>query len=83
MWKNLLVLSLLLAGCDVVTSDSDEEDGFTVGGGLTGLVGSVVLQNNSDDDLALTGDGDFTFETVIEDGEDYAVTDLIQPDILI
>jgi len=41
---------------------------------MTGLTGSVVLQNNGEDDLSLIQDGDFTFETSLNDGAGYSVT---------
>jgi hypothetical protein len=52
---------------------------FTVGGTVSGLDGTVVLQNNGMDDLTLTADGDFTFATPITDGDDYQVSVLTQP----
>ena len=54
---------------------------YTVGGTLSGLAAgnSVVLQNNVGDDLTLTDDGSFVFDTAVDDGEAYAVTVLTQP----
>lgn len=55
-------------------------DGFSVGGSVGGLVGSgLVLQNNGGDDLAIGGDGSFTFPTSLLDGSDYFVSVLSQP----
>jgi len=52
----------------------------TVGGTVSGLLGSgLVLQNNSGDDLAINSNGDFTFDTPLADGSDYDVTVLTQP----
>lgn len=56
------------------------EDTYTVGGTLSGLSGTVVLQNNSGDNLTLTDDGGFTFATKIADGSSYVVTVLTNPD---
>ena len=54
---------------------------FEVGGTVTGLSGSgLVLQNNGGDDLPIAADGAFTFATPVNDGEDYAVTVLSQPE---
>lgn len=49
---------------------------FTVGGGITGITGAVILQNNGQDDLTIDiGDNsEFTFATAIEDGANYNVT---------
>lgn len=60
----------------------DAEDGasYEIGGTIDGLSGTVVLQNNAEDDLTLTEDGEFAFSTLIADGDDYAVTVLTQPD---
>jgi hypothetical protein len=54
-------------------------DGFTVGGTVTGLAGTVVLQNNGGDDLTLTQNGSFTFATLVTPGTSYNVTVLSQP----
>ena len=53
---------------------------YSVGGTITGLAGTVVLQNNGADTLALQEDGDFTFATELEDGNAYTVTLQIQPE---
>jgi hypothetical protein len=53
---------------------------FTVGGVVGGLAGSgLVLRNNGADDLAVTGDGPFTFPTAIESGRPYDVEVVTQP----
>ena len=52
---------------------------YTVGGTLTGLSGTVVLQNNAADDLTLTEDDSFTFATALADGATYEVTVSSQP----
>ena len=54
--------------------------GFTVGGTVSGLLGSgLVLQNNGGDDLAIAADGSFTFSTYLDDLDPYSVTVLTQP----
>ncbi|MCC6302285.1 MAG: DUF11 domain-containing protein [Gammaproteobacteria bacterium] len=52
---------------------------YTVGGTVTGLTGTVVLQNNGGDDLNRAADGNFTFATALVDGSAYDVTVLDQP----
>lgn len=52
---------------------------YTVGGTLSGLSGTVVLQNNAADDLTLTADGTFVFPETLADGAVYAVTVKTQP----
>lgn len=51
----------------------------TVGGFISGLIGSVTLQNNGSDNLAISTDGNFTFPTSIPPGSPYNVTVLTQP----
>ena len=53
---------------------------FSVGGTVSGLSGTLVLQNNAGDDLSLTTNGSFTFTTALDDGTAYAVTIKTQPD---
>ena len=41
---------------------------FTVGGSVSGLSGSLVLQDNGADNLTLTANGPFTFATGLAPG---------------
>ena len=52
---------------------------FTIGGTLSGVAGTVVLQNNGGNNLSLTTNGAFTFTTAVASGGAYAVTVLTQP----
>lgn len=52
---------------------------WTVGGTVAGLAGTVVLQNNGRDDLAVSGNGSFTFGTALANGDAYNVTVVAQP----
>lgn len=52
---------------------------FAVGGSVSGLNGTLVLQNNGGDDVTLNADGSFSFATRIADGGAYAVTVRTQP----
>jgi hypothetical protein len=53
---------------------------FTVGGRVTGLAGTgLVLQNNGADNLSISADGDFTFNTPIASGQTYNVSVLNSP----
>jgi hypothetical protein len=51
----------------------------TIGGTISGLIGTVVLQNNGGDNLGRSADGAFVFATPITFGTNYAVTVLTQP----
>ncbi len=56
--------------------------GFTIGGSVSGLIGSgLVLQDNGSDNFPVTGYGNvsFTFATPLSAGSAYAVTVLTQP----
>ena len=56
------------------------QDGFTLGGSVSGLVGSgLVLQNNGAGDLAVAADGSFTFPTRFATGTAYSVAVRSQP----
>jgi hypothetical protein len=52
---------------------------YTVGGTVSGLSGSVVLQDNGGDNLTVNGNGSFTFATPVVSGSSYSVTVLTNP----
>ena len=52
---------------------------YTLGVNVSGLTGTVVLQNNNADNLTLTADGPAPFATQVASGSSYAVTVLTQP----
>lgn len=53
---------------------------FTVGGEVVGLFGSgLVLRNNDADDLPISSNGSFEFDTALLDGTGYEVTVAVQP----
>lgn len=74
---------------DTGSADStDESVGFTIGipsslksigGNISGLSGTIVLQNNGGDDLTLTANGGYSFSTSISSGASYSVTVSSQP----
>ena len=47
---------------------------YSVGGTVSGLSGTVVLQNNGGDDLSVASNGPFTFSTLLASGAAYSVT---------
>jgi hypothetical protein len=62
------------------TAFDESVGGIGADGGVTGLTGSgLVLQNNGGDDLSITGNGDFTFGTLLARGTTYSVTVKTQP----
>ncbi len=71
-----------LAGSDVSSVSVTCIDlTYSVGGLVSGLVpgDTLVLQNNSGDDLTVTADGIFTFATTLTNAAPFAVTVLTQP----
>jgi len=54
-------------------------DTYSVGGNVSGLSGTVVLQNNGSDNLSISSNGSFTFNTELADGISYSVTVYSQP----
>jgi hypothetical protein len=84
----ICLLMLGLAACSNGRGSVDESDGgqqqappkVTVGGTVAGLSGSgLVLQNNGADDLAITANGTFSFQTSVDAGSPYNITVLTQP----
>jgi hypothetical protein len=72
---------LLLAACGGGGSSSTPpvSTTATVGGTVSGLTGTVVLQNNGGDDLSISANGTFTFHTPVNKQSNYAVTIHQQP----
>ncbi len=52
---------------------------FTISATVSGLVGTLVLQDNASDDLTITTSGSYPFATQISPGSAYNVTVLTQP----
>ena len=52
---------------------------YTVGGTVSGLTGTVVLQNNDVDNISITTNSPFSFPTAIATGNTYNVKVLTQP----
>ena len=83
----LAVLAGVLAGCGGGGSSDSQGSGgpppapssYTVGGVVSGLSGTVVLQNNTGNDLAISASGAFTFAAPLSTGAAYAITVRTQP----
>ena len=75
LWGLCLLSSALLSACNDLGSDAP------IGGTLSGLPSGqqLVLQNNADDDLTLTRNGEFRFDTRLKADERYNVSVLTQP----
>ena len=75
------VWMMLATGCGGSSSSSrpPQASSQTVGGTVSGLSGTVVLQNNGADNLTLASNGSFTFSTPVAQGGTYNATVLTQP----
>lgn len=64
---------------NITIADTRNTTAHTVGGNISGLVGSVTLINNGTDVLTRSTDGNFTFATPLSPGTPYSVTIGTQP----
>jgi hypothetical protein len=69
----------IISGSDTSISVVCSGGSYDIGGTVSGLNGTLVLQNNGGDDLNIMANGTFTFDTPITDGNPYAVTVQSQP----
>lgn len=72
----------LAAGCGGNGSSStttSQGSGYSIGGSVTGLSGSLVMQNNGGDNLTVNANGVFTFATREPNGAAYKVSVLTAP----
>ena len=70
-------LAAMLAGCS--GGEDEPLPQYRIGGTVTGLAGTIVLQNNGTDDLTVSTSGAFTFATSVRRGNNYGVTIRTQP----
>src|ERR1700722_2786404 len=61
------------------TSPPSDAATYTIGGTITGLSGSVVLQDNGGDSLTLMANGTFAFTGPLASGAAYNVSVFLQP----
>lgn len=74
----ILASAAMLQGC-LHDNDSTPAPTYGIGGTVSGLIGTLVLQNNGSGDLSITTNGDFSFGTGFADSTSYAVTVLTKP----
>lgn len=77
LMSGVLVI-LVFSGCRG-SSDNSAGATYTVGGVVSGLTGTIVLQDNNTDDLTIISNDTFTFSAKIADGSTYDVTVKTQP----
>jgi len=78
----MLVIASLFVSCRTTPAPEGpepEEPTYSIGGTVSGLDGSLTLQNNESDDLTISADGAFTFATRLRQGMVYSVTLLDHP----
>ncbi|WP_026287136.1 fibrinogen-like YCDxxxxGGGW domain-containing protein [Gilvimarinus chinensis] len=70
-----------ISGSDVTNLSVNCTDNlYPVGGVVSGLSGSITLQNNGGDELTLSADGSFSFSTQLVHNAAYSITVLSQPE---
>ena len=79
-WPLIALSCAAMAGCGGGSVDHlPGQSTFGIGGAVSGLTGTLVLQDNGGDDLRVTGDGAFRFATPLVNGAYYSVTIAEQP----
>jgi hypothetical protein len=76
----LLIAALSLMNTACTKEQVDELTHGTVSGTVTGLSGTLVLEDNNGDQVTMTGDGDFTFPSEVSITEHYHIAVAQQPD---
>ena len=66
-------------GSDVTNVSVTCSPVYTVGGSVTGLQGTVTLQDNGGNDLTIASNGPFAFGPAVETGTAYSITIKMQP----
>ena len=74
------IVSFGAATADNWSGGNTSTGSYSVGGTVSGLTGTVLLQNNGGDDLSVSSDGPFAFDQLLTDGEGYGVTVERNPD---
>ncbi len=76
----LALLAVGLAGCGGGGGGAPQQvSAYSIGGTVSGLNGTVVLQNNGGNNLSVSANGAFTFSAQVTQGSAYSVTVLTQP----
>lgn len=73
------LLPVVLAACGGASPSTGVDAAFSVGGDVSGLDGSIVIQNNASDTLTIRSAGDFRFTGKLAQGTPYAVQILTAP----
>jgi hypothetical protein len=82
VYSALFLVSLLLTACGGgggTTTVIDETPNYTIGGMISGLVSSAILQDNGGNNLTVSANGSLTFTAKVASGSGYNVSVLTQP----
>ena len=79
IYSVLYLFSILVSACNGGGGGGGVTTSYSVGGAVSGLTGSVVLQDNGGDNLTVSANGNFTFATKVASGSAYNITVLTQP----
>jgi len=82
IFLKMLIGTLWIVSMVIILPSCGDSPGYnyTISGGISGMVGSgMVLQNNGGDDLTITSNGSFSFNTALFNGAAYNVTVKTQP----
>jgi hypothetical protein len=77
--QQLLVIGATITALGGCGPGLDSLGVYAIGGTITGLTGTVILQNNAGDDLSLNANGSFTFSKTLAKNASYVVTVRSQP----
>ena len=69
----------ITANVTITVACTSGSTSYSIGGMVSGLTGTLVLQDNGGDNLTITSNGSFTFLTKLAPGSTYLVTVLTQP----
>ncbi len=68
-----------ITNVNIVCQNSGSTTQYSIGGTVTGMTGSMVLQNNRSETLAIQSNGTFVFSQLISDGASYSIEVLENP----
>jgi hypothetical protein len=74
-----LTISIIAIAALTACNSGGSSKKYTIGGTISGLTGTVVLQNNGSDSLTTSTNGSFTFAGKVKKNKPYAVTVTTQP----
>lgn len=78
-----IMIAALAISCGHDSTEGDDDikfsEGYLLGGLVSGLQGTLVLQSNGENDLTISSDGLFVFDALIANGAAYNVTVKSEP----